>query len=199
MSNLNGSIYGLTILSPIREDVDAELPHSIAIRAYLAGLSKGQDSPFDKLSGTHMARLAILDDIPSVGWPTVEDHLKTQYLIFESNFDGDLDSYLNRMGREIPAFVHSIWEHCVGYPGVQNMPAFVNYMKRCQVETTYYFADVNDKTVTEILRALRTKELVAGFIERNQGKQGVELRQALADFVKTIEPLGTSDLEVLKP
>ena len=35
-----------------------------------------------------------MDDVVFVGTPAREEHLKSKYLVFETNFDGDLDAYL---------------------------------------------------------------------------------------------------------
>ena len=95
MANTNGSVYGLTILSPIIDDANATPSHDLQIRAYLAKLSTREDSPFALAPGTHLARLVVMDDVIYVGMPSCEEHLKSKYLIFESNCDGDLDSYLS--------------------------------------------------------------------------------------------------------
>jgi len=108
--------------------------------------------------------------------------------VFESNFDGDLDDYLGCMAREIPDDVESVWSHCVGYPGVADVAKFTEYMKKCQLTTTFYFADVNNKTVQQTLRALQTQKALADFIEQNQGKPPAELQQALAVFLNTKRP-----------
>src|SRR5215471_3638965 len=132
MANRNGCVYGLTILSPILQDDKIETSHNCAIRMQLAGLPRDEFSPFAKLSSTHMARLVVMDDVVYVGAPSSEEHLRSQYLIFETNFDGDLDTYLTRMAKEIPSEVDAIWRHCWGYPGLNNVEAFCAYMKKCQ-------------------------------------------------------------------
>jgi hypothetical protein len=185
MSNQNGSVYGLTILSPIRDDPQAEIPPSLAIQMYLAKLPRDHHSPFAKLSSTHMARLSVLEDVVRVT-PVIEERLTTSYLVFESNFDGDIDTYLMRMASEVPEFVRAVWQHCVGCPLEFEEHSFIAYMKKCQVETTFYFGAVNNKTVQETLLALRTQSSVAAFIERNQGKRGAELRKAFLEFRKLL-------------
>ena len=84
-----------------------------------------------------------MDDVIYVGTPAREEHLNSKYLVFESNFDGDLNTYLTRMAKEVPDLVDSVWGHCVSYPGLRDVASFVDYMKKCQLETTFYFADVN--------------------------------------------------------
>jgi hypothetical protein len=192
MPNRSGSVYGLTILSPIINDAKAEVSHSVALRQYLAQLPRDDKSPFARVSSTHLARLVVMDDVVFVGYPAHEEHLKSSYLAFETNFDGDLERYLTRMATEIPEMVDAVWGHCVGYPTLRDVREFVEYMKRCQLTTTFYFADVNNKTVQETLRALQIQSGLATFIERNQGKSPAEIQAAFAEFwadVQRAEPL----------
>jgi len=177
MANQSGQVYGLTILSPILEDNRLDIGHSMEIRWYLGHLPRDRNSPFAKISSTYLARLVVMDDVVYVGAPACEEHLKSRYLVFETNFDGDLDTYLTTMARETPEFVDSVWKHCVGYPGLSDLSAFIAYMKKCQIETTFFFADVNNRTVQKSLEALRTQSALAHFIERHQGKSAAEIQR----------------------
>src|ERR1700689_2581659 len=177
MANQSGKIYGLTILSPILEGDALDIGHATALRWYLASLPRNHTSPFARVSSTHFACLVVMDDVSFVGGPPCEEHLKSRYLVFETNFDGDLDTYLTRMAREIPDFVDSVWKHCVGYPGVAGPAAFVAYMKKCQIETTFFFADVNDKTLQQTSKALQVQSALSHFIEKNLGKPAGEIQK----------------------
>jgi hypothetical protein len=145
MPSQNGKVYGLTLLCPILDDPMAIPSHDLQIRGHLAELPTGADSPFAIAPGTHLARLVVLDDVIYVGMPAREDHLKSKYLVFESNCDGDRDSYLNGLAKEIPDELDKIWKHCTGYPpgGARDRAAFLAYMKKCEIETTFFFAPVN--------------------------------------------------------
>jgi hypothetical protein len=182
MPNQNGSVYGLTILSPIIDDDAATPSHDLQIRSYLACLSTREDSPFALAPGTHLARLVVMDDVIYVGMPSCEEHLRSKYLIFESNIDGDLDTYLGELAKNIPEHLDAIWSHCVGYPGAGNRQAFMDYMKACQLDTTFFFAAVNDKTVIETLRALQTQTAVADFIASHQGVDATTLQREFIQF-----------------
>ncbi len=186
MVNQSGNVYGLTILSPIIDNPNAQTSHNLAIRNYLAALPRHEGSPFAKVSSTHLARLVVMDDVVFVGAPSREEHLRSKYLVFESNFDGDLDAYLERMATEIPESVDAVWRHCVGYPGVKDVAAFKAYMKQCQITTTFFFADVNDKTVQQTLRALQTQNELAAFIEQNQGRPPAELQKSFLEFIEKL-------------
>jgi hypothetical protein len=177
MANQNGQIYGLTILSPIIEDQRLDICHSMELRWYLGHLARDQNSPFAKISSTYLACLVVMDDVVYVGAPACEEHLKSRYLLFETNFGGDLETYLTRMASETPDFVDAVWKHCVGYPGVSDAVAFVAYMKKCQIRTTFFFADVNDRTVEQTRKALHTQSALAHFLEKHQGKPAAEMQR----------------------
>jgi hypothetical protein len=187
--NKSGSVYGLTILSPIIDDERATPSHDLLIRNYLAKLSTREGSPFALAPGTHLARLVVMDDVIYVGMPACEEHLKSKYLVFESNCDGDLDDYLRGLADSIPGHLDAIWMHCVGYPGAANRQAFIEYMKACQLDTTFYFAAVNDKSVSETLRALQTQTAVADFIAAHQGADAATLQQEFIQFVSRLKSL----------
>src|SRR5271170_1201677 len=142
MANESGNVYGLTILSPIIDDENATPSHDLQIRKYLASLPTGEESPFALAPSTHLARLVVMDDVIYVGMPACEEHLKSKYLVFESNCDGELDNYLGGLAASVPEQLDAIWSHCVGYPGAVHRQAFIDYMKACQLETTFYFAAV---------------------------------------------------------
>jgi hypothetical protein len=123
----------------------------------------------------------VLDDVIYVGAPSCEEHLKSKYLVFESNCDGDRDSYLTGLARAIPEELDAIWNHCAGYPkrGAADLEAFLAYMKRCEIETTFFFAPVNDKTRKQTLVALRNKAAIAHFVASHQGKPAAEIQKNL--------------------
>jgi hypothetical protein len=191
MSSKSGSVYGLTLLCPILDDSAATPSHDLQIRDHLAKLSTGPDSPFALAPGTHLARLVVLDDVIYVGAPSCEEHLSSKYLVFESNCDGDRDSYLTGLAKAIPDELDQIWKHCVGYPreGARNVRAFLEYMKRCEIETTFFFAPVNDKTRNETLVALRNKDHIARFIAANQGKPPAEIQENIIALLGHLKAL----------
>jgi len=124
-----------------------------------------------------------MDDVIYVGMPACEEHLKSKYLVFESNLDDDLDGYLAGLADSIPDHLDAIWQHCVGCPGATNRRAFVGYMNACRLDTTFFFAAVNDKSVSETLRALQTQTAVTDFIATHQGADAACLQREFMQFV----------------
>lgn len=193
MANQNGTMYGLTILSPIIDDDKAVPSHDLQIRAYLASLPTDRQSPFAQAPGTHLARLVVMDDVIYVGMPSCEEHLKSKYLVFESNIDATgesgLDRYLTGLAQHSGTHMDAIWSHCVGYPGASDIPAFLRYMKACQLTTTFYFAAVNNKNLQQTQRALQTQRAVADFIASHQGLAAAQTQAAFNQFLQQLDAM----------
>jgi hypothetical protein len=130
-----------------------------------------------------------MDDVIYVGEPACEEHLKSKYLIFETNCDADLDAYITGLAHSIPQHLDAIWSHCIGYPGAANLPQLLQYMKTCQLTTTFFFAAVNNSTVTESLRALQTQRAIADFITTRQGMDPAQIQR---DFITLTKALVTA-------
>jgi hypothetical protein len=199
MPNQNGKLYGLTILSPIIDDENATPSHDLQIRDYLATLPTDERSPFALAPGTHLARLVVMDDVIYVGAPACEEHLKSKYLVFESNCDGDLTGYLTGLATSVPQYLDAIWSHCIGYPGAANLQAFVEYMKACQLETTFYFAAVNDKSLPDTLRALQTQRAVSDFVANHQGVEPARLQSEFKQFLAELKACPTPKAGIMAP
>ena len=183
MPNQSGSVYGLTILSPIIDDPKATPSHDLQIREYLAKLAHGEDSPFAHRAGhapgtpggdgrRDLRGHAGVRRAPQVEVSGLRVELRRR--------SGQLSRW---PGRKHSEHLDAIWSHCVGYPGAANRTAFIDYMKACQMTTTFFFAAVNDKTVTETLRALQTQRAVADFIATHQGMDaGASCSGSLSTF-----------------
>ena len=201
MPNQSGNLYGLTILSPIIDDVGATPSHDIQIRKFLASLPTDCSSPFARAPYTHLCRLAVMDDVIYVGRPSCEEHLKFKYLVWEANFDcaapgdadvgptGGIDRYLRALLHTVPNEIEAIWRHCVGFPGVRDVGRFIDYMKSCQIETTFYFAAVNDRSLTQTLTALQTQRAVADFVATHRGLPAAALQQRFMDFARQLKAI----------
>ena len=199
MGNQNGKLYGLTFLSPIIDDEKIPISHDLQIRKYLAGLPTDERSPFALAPGTHLCRLVVMDDVIYVGMPACEEHLKSKYLIFETNCDADVTGYLTALATTVPQYLDAIWSHCTGYPGASNLDAFLSYMKACQLETTFFFAAVNDKSLPETLRALQTQRAVADFVTNHQGMNPAQLQSEFRQFLAELKSCPVPKAGIMAP
>jgi len=171
--NVSGQAYAFQAIMPI---VPGEVG---ALREYLEGLRERGPSPFTRLPRTHMARWVILTDFFSdPGWRQRHiDHLEAPYLVFTSNFDGDLDSYLDDLVTELAPEAAQIWGRCVGYPA-EGGPALKAYLIHNQIDCGLFYAAYGDATVGEVRAALDLRTRFTDFAVRSQGLPPAQLQAA---------------------
>ena len=140
MANKSGNAYGLTVLCPILPGLPKQAPdgmndqtHADLVRLQLQRLAVNELSPMARVPNTYLSRLWVLDDVPFQGRPAVLEHLKSNYLVFSSNFHGELDDYLRGMWSAVEPEIRAILKYCVGFDRVTDVTTFIDYVKRCQV------------------------------------------------------------------
>jgi hypothetical protein len=174
-TNIAGRTYSLLVLTPIRPG------HQDALRAYLEALPR-DDSPLARLERTHMARLLIVDDMPvPPSRPDLADPLDGPYLLFTSNFDGDLDSYLAGLCERLAPEAAEIWGRCIGCPDPPQGAALKAYLGRNQIQSGFVFAAYADASVARVRSALDKRERLTDFVIRAQEMQPAERRTAFLE------------------
>lgn len=216
MANQSGNAYGLTVLSPIKNGQLTGVSYAERIRNQLHNWGVNGKSPMAKVPETYLCRLFVLDDVVLEAKPgadfgstsnaflsifsekfrlsglPVEDHLKSKYLVFSSNFHtpiaGDLDTYLKNMWSVIAEDIKSVWGNCIAFDQVDNETSFIQYMKRCQLTTSLFFVGSTDESLAEQLKSLYLKQEFAKFAIQHQGVAAAQLQQAFKEFVERVQP-----------
>jgi len=119
----------------------------------------------------------VLHDVVYQGPPQVHDSLKSAYLFFVSNFDGELETYLDALLDEMSAEADEIWSHCVGFPGTTSREAFKSYLRHNQLNTTFFVSAYPDATVAQVRDSLQLREDLAAFAVEHQNSGARTLRQ----------------------
>jgi hypothetical protein len=190
MPNKSGNAYALTCLCPIWAGIDNHRSHAAMTRDRLQDwdLQPNEASPMAHVPNTYMCRFFILNDLIYQSKPAQEDHLKSKYLVFTTNFHGELEQYLKGMWGAAEDAVKEIWQYCVGFERVNDADSFVRYIKKCQIKTTFFFNGSTDEALDVQLKSLYLKQEFSKFVYQNQGKRGEDLRQAFGEFVAANRP-----------
>jgi hypothetical protein len=224
-SNISGNAYALTILSPIKDGfTQDEIAYSDIVRDRLQGWNTESNSPMTLTPQTYLCRFFVLDDVYTESLPgasaldtivdwlpfvpdwardwarrcalPAEDHLKSRYLVFSSNFhcgpSGSVDDYLRGMWNAISDRVKDIWGYCYGFEAVNDADSFIAYMKKCQLTATLFFVGANDDPLEEQLKALYLKQEFTKFAIDNQGLSAPELRRNFQAFFERVQPANLS-------
>jgi hypothetical protein len=195
MANEDGNAFALTMLCPILPGISPDSQgvasgntHSAVLRDLLLTLHVNEKSPMAQVPNTYLCRFYVLSDVPYQGKPAYNEHLKSEYLVFSSNFYGKLDLYLEGMWNALENGVRTILQHCVGGSTVRDAPSFIEYVKKCQVTTTFFFNGSTDEPLEQQLKNLYLKQEFSKFVFANQGKSPPELQQAFLEFVRRARP-----------
>ena len=191
MANKNNNAYGLTTFSPIINGHRGNQSYSAVIRGWLEDTEKmplDEKSPLAKVPNTYLCRFYVLDDVIYEGKPAKVDHLKSSYLVFTSDFHGDLESYLRGMWEHAGETVGQLWQYCVGFKGINSADDFIDYIKKVQLKTTFFFNGSTDESLAEQLKSLYLKQEFSKFAFEHQSSTPQQLQQAFAQFVARAKP-----------
>jgi hypothetical protein len=199
MGNKFGNAYGLTALIPVKHGAEENRAYDKIIRDELQKWKLNKISPMAEVPNTYLSRVFLLNDVFYEGKPAIEEHLNNKYLVFSSNFYGELDTYLTGMWKAIGKELKGLLRHCVAFDTVDSAADFVKYVKRCQVNNSLFFNGSNDKPVAEQLKALYVKQSFVHFAYlsqryRYEGDEGArKLQDAFRRFTKLIQIDDTSE------
>jgi hypothetical protein len=178
-ANVSGQAYAFMAMTPVKPGEQA------ALTAYLRGLRDGGASPLSKLARTHLARFVVVEDFHNDrSWKQrSEEHLDLPYLIFTSNFDGDLDSYLDELCATLAPEAREIWGRCIGCPESASGAALKRYLKHNQIHTGIFFAAYGAAPIGKVKQSLAHRDEMIEFARTSQGLEPAALQQAfLARF-----------------
>ena len=189
MPNKSGNAYGLTTFCPIINGSQENRSFADRTRDVLQNLPENENSPMARVPNTYLCRMFVLEDVFYQGKPAVLEHLQSQYLVFSSNFHGERDAYIGGMWDAASDSIKKIWQHCVAFSRVNDSKGFVDYIRKCQVQTTFYFNGSTDDSLAEQLKALYLKQEFAKFVHEHQGEDAAALQTAFAAFAARTEPM----------
>ena len=78
-------------------------------------------------------------------------------LLFTSNFDGNVETYLADFLVHMPDHLDALWGHCEGYPeqgAAGDFAGFMKFIVSGYVPCQFFFAAYPDATVKQVWRAL---------------------------------------------
>src|SRR5262245_11957030 len=114
-----GKVWALTTLSPVRPGRRGQLSRRLMLINNLPFLAR----PLAALSFIHYARWTIVDAVGTADGSGAKQPLNSPYLLFESNFNGGLDDYLDAFADVLPHRLARVWGTCVDFDeSVRNGP-----------------------------------------------------------------------------
>jgi hypothetical protein len=162
--------HGLCVLTPVADG------HERQLRDRLRDTPAGARSPLIRVHGTHYARWAIVHLEDRHGRPLAAA-ARPLFLLFSSEFDGELEPYVERLCRRLGRDGHEIWRHCDGYPGADD-GALARYLLEHSVEPGYSVVAYPDAGVDDVRAAFALRERLGDFLVRTASLDSAALQRA---------------------
>jgi hypothetical protein len=151
VANVEGKATAITVLTPVR--------HGGPLLLWLvfwAGRNLSWTlAKLETLSFIHYARWAVIKRFPDSGGG---ERLHHTYLLFESNFNGTWDQYIDAFSEIVPLRMKAIWLTSFGFPGPLPVEPFKAYIRHNEFIANHYWSAYPGATTTEIVSAKRVEE-----------------------------------------
>jgi len=184
VANIAGKSYALTAFTPMHPL--KTWGARAAFKALHLGLFKSDQTKLRNLSFIHFARWVIIGrhKFPRLSLTQPVEQLAYDYLLFESNFNGTWEQYIDAFSDVIPGGMDNIWRWSTKYPKSVPVNPFLDYIRANQIDTTYYYNACEDASTNDIKMALR-------FAHTYRAVADGAARQTPTDFLRAYNGLMT--------
>src|SRR3954451_24285037 len=160
MANVEGKATAITVLTPVRPLGR----HALAAVFWIGRNVTATLAKLQRLSFIHYARWAVIERFPD---GAEGERLHHTYLLFESNFNGTWDQYIDAFSEVVPLRMKAIWGTSYGFPGPIPVEPFKAYIRRNEFIANHYWSAYPGATTTEIISARRLAAALDGFRTRS--------------------------------
>lgn len=152
----------------------------------------------------------VLDDIATIHyarWVILPD---SQTVLFTANFDGSFEQYIHdfvtvaNSGRPTPdnslgiKWMDLLWGNCEDWPGTDDFPKFLAWIRMQMIETTLFYPTISDVTVRDIAWLRKFRKLFATFDEAaltvDRKRWPSDLLRAYDEFKQGINRIDVTDV-----
>jgi hypothetical protein len=183
VANVEGRATAITVLTPVKPGWWIWLTVLFWLGRHItASLKKLQT-----LSFIHYARWSIIRRMPSNAGVGGSERLHHTYLLFESNFNGTWDEYIDAFSEVVPSRMRAIWGSSYGFPGPLPVGPFKAYIRRNELVANHFWSAYPQATTTQIISAARVASSLADFQRQAQRLTAEDFPQAYEEFLSRIQ------------
>jgi hypothetical protein len=133
-----------------------------------------------RLGVIHDAHFALIERFPDEGQP--RERCRLRLLLFESNYDGGFDDYIDAFSAVIPRWMIWFWGTSYGFPGPRPVTPFKQYISANEFGVDHWYCANPGATARVITSALA--------LARSEGPLRAEAEQlSAAEFQARYEEL----------
>jgi hypothetical protein len=167
----------VTVLAEVRPG------HVEALRSELEAIDKDDRRrdllPFEDLP-VHFARFVVIDESIDPEGGTIPAQL-----IFMSDIDGPLRTYLSSIVDTAGEGLDEIYRHCVGYPAAPTVRDRKQYLKRHVVRAAAAYINTVGRSVEQVRHDAELRRAIEDFLDDHDwaGQSPAAVRAAVQEFV----------------
>ena len=180
MANVEGKATAITVITPVKPWGRAALAIVFWAGRHLTFTLK----KLQQLSFIHYARWAVIPRFPDGG---AGERLHHTYLLFESNFNGTWDQYIDAFSEVVPARMKAIWGSSYGFPGPIPVEPFKAYIRRNEYIANHYWSAYPGATTTEIISAEHVAAAIDDLRRRADGLSPEQFKAAYDEMLASVQ------------
>jgi hypothetical protein len=148
MSNINGKVYAMNAVTPMK----TWKTWILRTIFFVLGHVKPLQNDLIDLSFIEFARWVIVprNAFPFLRSGQVQEDLKYDYLLFFSNFNGTWNQYIDAFSAVLSKGLNLIWRWSEKFPGSVPVTIFKEYIARVQFDTDYYYTAYPNATANDV-------------------------------------------------
>ena len=175
----------VTIISPVHRWWAAWLRISWPLADRLAPVKR----PLLALSFIHFAHWSLVQRMPPGAHGARARRLPHPYLLFQSNFNDDLNAYIDAFSLVVPVRMRAMWQGVFGFPGARPVDRFLSFVVARTTPTHYYYCAHPEASSTMIGAALRLSARHRRFLAETAGLSDAAFAARYADFLAETQVL----------
>jgi len=185
MSNINGKVYAMNAITPMKPW------KTWILRGFFVVLGRVKPLQQDliNLSFIEFARWVVL---PRKGFPYLgngqrREELQYDYLLFFSNFNGTWNQYIDAFSAVLSRGLNLIWRWSEKFPGSVPVTPFKNYIAQVQFDTDYYYTAYPRATANDLKSAHIVQASLDTLSQRAQDCTPEQFAEAYLRFVIQVQ------------
>jgi hypothetical protein len=180
VANIEGKATAITVLTPVK----AGGPELLSLVFWAGRNIKATLRKLETLSFIHFARWAVIRRFPD---GKSGERLSHSYLLFESNFNGTWDQYIDAFSEIVPFRMKAIWGSSFGFPGPLPVEPFKDYIRHNEFIANHYWSAYPGATTTEIVSAARVEAALQELSQRAPGLAPDDFKAAYDGFLARVQ------------
>jgi hypothetical protein len=144
-------------------------------------------APLEQLSFINAAQWSIVARFPPNGPPQGPDPARWPQMIFESNFNGTWEQYIDAFAEVMTLNFKAFWGPSPKFPGPMPTGPFKAWIRAHETEATHYYCAYPSATATTITSALALEEALSRFARDSAGMDAASFQDAYNHLLTEVQ------------